>query len=946
MGRWTRTIAVLATLLVLLGAAWPAAVQGQGPQPEGEVDRFRELRAREPGAVPRHPEVSPQYVEPEPGASPSALADWSRLAYAGYIVEVSGNYEIYVARGDGTSPARLTYHNAVDSRPELDRGCSRIAFDSRRDGNYEIYRMNADGSAQTRLTYFPNNDYFPTWSPDGSKIAFFGYPDSPSNAEVYVMNADGSGQTRLTWDPAWDGHPTWSPDGSKIAFISDRSGPNQYELWTMNADGSNPQRLSYGLQYGAFPEWSPDGSRIAVNDDYNGDGWFDLAIINVDGTNLTHPLGASPGYFDYLAPTWSPDGNHVAYARIQYIYYQGQWYWMYAYIYGLNLLTNQTYLLTFASLEWWPDWETTDTLAPASEVLPLPAYSGTDFDVFWQGSDEGDAALRSYDVQYRDGEGPWTDWFLDTTETQALFSGADGHTYHFRSRARDYSFNVEPYPDIPDASTLVDVSPPSSVASSPRYTTDPSFTVTWSGSDAGAGIASYDVQVRDGGGPWVDWLSGTTDTSAVFSGQVGHTYYFQCRARDNADNLEAYPGGAGDTQTQVLQYALSGYVLGNREQAVAAAAVEADPPAANVAQSGADGAFVLYLDISGTYTLTVTRDGYGPMAPMYGVSVPGASPTFYLPPLDDRVEDGGFEAGDLAAWSPTGAIGPVLTATAHTGDYAVALGGSAPGPVVTPTEAFSVSAVVTAAGGELSTTVALLEVPAGAVSGTVVITMSGVPTVTGLPTGTQDVGVHVAWVAALTDGTALTETLTGLTLTVFYEDAAWQAAQVSGEETLGLWRYDAVSATWAAVSGTVDVLSNTVVVTTAQPGLYALLGAPLSGPWGSVLWQELVLTPTVSSGTLSLLYRVEGAEAASDTLRVVLAGVTETVSYTLPLTVTGWRHVWWEVPGWAGPTLTLRLEWEQAVRERPTVVILDEISLGSAVVGSYPIYLPLVVRGY
>ena len=47
-------------------------------------------------------------------------------------------------------------------------------------------------------------------------------------------------------------------------------------------------------------------------------------------------------------------------------------------------------------------------------------------------------------------------------------------------------------------------------------------------------------------------------TSAVFgpaspvSVQGGETYYFQVRARDEADNLEPYPGGDGDSQTFVF----------------------------------------------------------------------------------------------------------------------------------------------------------------------------------------------------------------------------------------------------------------------------------------------------------------------------------------------------------------------------------------------------------
>ena len=90
-----------------------------------------------------------------------------------------------------------------------------------------------------------------------------------------------------------------------------------------------------------------------------------------------------------------------------------------------------------------------------------------------------------------------------------------------------------------------------------------SFTVSWSGSDSLSGIASYDVQYREGGiGAWTDWLVGTSATSATFGPsspvlvQRDETYYFRVRARDHAGNLEAYPGGDGDTSTYVKDITL------------------------------------------------------------------------------------------------------------------------------------------------------------------------------------------------------------------------------------------------------------------------------------------------------------------------------------------------------------------------------------------------------
>jgi len=81
------------------------------------------------------------------------------------------------------------------------------------------------------------------------------------------------------------------------------------------------------------------------------------------------------------------------------------------------------------------------------------------------------------------------------------------------------------------------------------------FTVQWNTADPGGVLTGYDIQVRDGDTEalWVDWLTATTSTSAVFHGQDGHTYSFRSRARDVWGHVESWPaGGWEDTFTTVL----------------------------------------------------------------------------------------------------------------------------------------------------------------------------------------------------------------------------------------------------------------------------------------------------------------------------------------------------------------------------------------------------------
>jgi uncharacterized repeat protein (TIGR01451 family) len=97
--------------------------------------------------------------------------------------------------------------------------------------------------------------------------------------------------------------------------------------------------------------------------------------------------------------------------------------------------------------------------------------------------------------------------------------------------------------------------PESQVHSLNSVKTTTEFTVSWSGTDLGGGLAGFDIQVRDGDAdaPWTAWLLDTTTTSAVFSGEDGHTYTFRSRARDSFGNVEEWPPNKWqDTFTTVL----------------------------------------------------------------------------------------------------------------------------------------------------------------------------------------------------------------------------------------------------------------------------------------------------------------------------------------------------------------------------------------------------------
>jgi hypothetical protein len=104
----------------------------------------------------------------------------------------------------------------------------------------------------------------------------------------------------------------------------------------------------------------------------------------------------------------------------------------------------------------------------------------------------------------------------------------------------------------PIFNTIDSTVPISSVQALPSETY-PGLTVSWSGSDQGAGIEQYDVYFSVDDGPITPWLIGTELTSSTFYQAVpGSKYAFYSVATDFVGYREAFPSDA-DASTRVIE---------------------------------------------------------------------------------------------------------------------------------------------------------------------------------------------------------------------------------------------------------------------------------------------------------------------------------------------------------------------------------------------------------
>lgn len=135
---------------------------------------------------------------------------------------------------------------------------------------------------------------------------------------------DNGTESQLTKPPegTTDIQPAWSPDGARLAFV--RRGDAYSDIYvlqindmtenaiTSNRSEATPESLAYVQQCNwAFrPTWSPDGEQIAyLSDVYTFDMALWLVSASGDGAHQISRLPDQTGGLD--CPRWSPDGNSI-----------------------------------------------------------------------------------------------------------------------------------------------------------------------------------------------------------------------------------------------------------------------------------------------------------------------------------------------------------------------------------------------------------------------------------------------------------------------------------------------------------------------------------------------------------------------------------------------------------------------------------------------------------
>lgn len=150
----------------------------------------------------------------------------------------------------------------------------------------------------------------PALSPDGGRIAYVS--DVSGNDDVFVTDVGGGRAVAITSNAAQDRQPAWLPDGSGVLFASDRTGA--FGVWRVGPFGGGETLVVADAR---MPAVSPDGKHLAfARVNAHGSARIFVAPLD-DPTAAVAVTSDEDGEWDHEMPAWSPDGRFLCYAAHQ-----------------------------------------------------------------------------------------------------------------------------------------------------------------------------------------------------------------------------------------------------------------------------------------------------------------------------------------------------------------------------------------------------------------------------------------------------------------------------------------------------------------------------------------------------------------------------------------------------------------------------------------------------
>ncbi len=221
----------------------------------------------------------------------------------------------------------------------------------------DVWMVSWDGTRQVRLTSTPDNENSPRWSPDNRYLAFLASrgteEEKKIGSQVWLLDRSGGEAQKLTDLKGGVSDYAWAPDSKRLVIVSSDVDPDDTpekkegwkrkttppividryhfkqdrdgylkrlysHLWLFDVTARKAEALTSDPYDDSAPSWSPDGTRIAFISERgpDPDRTSDSNVFVIEAKAGAKPaqLTTFPGP-DSGRPTWSPDGQWIAYVQ-------------------------------------------------------------------------------------------------------------------------------------------------------------------------------------------------------------------------------------------------------------------------------------------------------------------------------------------------------------------------------------------------------------------------------------------------------------------------------------------------------------------------------------------------------------------------------------------------------------------------------------------------------
>ncbi len=285
--------------------------------PKRRLHDIADARLEIDAASEEPPTAPPQLASPRRrGAGPWALVA-AAIAAAGLASLLTWRFAQHPAGARipvVTKLARITRGGGHSEWPSWSPDGSLLAYASDRSGNFEIYVRRGDAGQDVNISSDPAQDVQPAFSPDGNSVAFVSTRSSKSGliriggtygqnvrtlgGDLWTVPTLGGAARRLAPDANF---PAWRPDGKSILYVS---GPEvRRSIMEVPSSGGAPRAVlpseasTWEISRIAC---SPDGRWISLETQPDG------ILLMPAGGGKTHPLVAGA-----LGHAWDPSSNRL-----------------------------------------------------------------------------------------------------------------------------------------------------------------------------------------------------------------------------------------------------------------------------------------------------------------------------------------------------------------------------------------------------------------------------------------------------------------------------------------------------------------------------------------------------------------------------------------------------------------------------------------------------------